>query len=75
MKKSEKLISYVEDRPGQDRRYSISGDLLEKKIGFRAKTNLDNALKHTIEWYTSNRKWWEKKSFQKITSTPWLKNR
>lgn len=69
------LISFGPDRPGQDRRYSISGVLLEKKTGFRAKTNLDAALKHTIEWYTSNRKWWEKISFQKITSTPWLKNR
>jgi len=69
------LISFGPDRPGQDRRYSISGNLLEKRTGFRAKTNLDDALKHTIEWYVSNRKWWEKISLQKINPTPWLKNR
>ncbi len=69
------LISFGPNRPGQDRRYSISGDHLKNKIGFEAKINLDDALNSTIQWYVSNSKWCEKASLQKINSTPWLKKR
>jgi len=69
------LISFGPNRPGQDRRYSISGKLLETKTGFKAKTNLDEALKHTIQWYIDNEKWRKQISSKKINPTPWLKRR
>ena len=37
MKKSEDLITYVQDRPGQDRRYAINGNLIKREYGFEPK--------------------------------------
>lgn len=74
MKKSEGLISYVEDRPGQDRRYSINGDLIKKEFGFVHKINFENGIKETVDWYLKNQKWWKKIVFKRIKNpTPWLK--
>jgi dTDP-glucose 4,6-dehydratase len=70
----DELISFGPDRPGQDRRYAINGTRLQKKTGFQAKTDLNEALKQTIQWYIDNKKWRKKISFKKISSTPWLKN-
>ena len=59
MGKDESLIEFVEDRPGHDVRYSISGDKL-KALGFKHTISLKEGLKMTIDWYTSNRTWWER---------------
>jgi dTDP-glucose 4,6-dehydratase len=57
--KSEELIQFVKDRPGHDRRYSISCEKI-KKIGWVQKTSLEDGLRLTVEWYRKNRQWWEK---------------
>ncbi len=57
--KSEELIQFVNDRPGHDRRYSISCEKI-KRIGWRQKTSLEDGLRLTVEWYRDNRQWWEK---------------
>lgn len=46
-----KLISFVEDRPGHDRRYSVDSSKLKKDLGWSARTSFDSALEQTVKWY------------------------
>jgi len=57
--KPETLIKYITDRPGHDRRYCIDSAKI-KKLGWRANPNFTESLERTIEWYITNRPWWEK---------------
>ncbi len=59
--KSYDLIEFVQDRPGHDYRYAMSADKIEKELGWRAKTNFEEGLKLTVEWYLENREWLERK--------------
>ena len=52
------LIEYVTDRPGHDRRYSLSSDKLAK-LGWRAQTRFADGLERTVDWYRDNTWWWE----------------
>ncbi|MHB1834838.1 MAG: dTDP-glucose 4,6-dehydratase [Solirubrobacteraceae bacterium] len=52
------LIEYVTDRPGHDRRYSLSADKLQA-LGWRARMRFDEGLAKTVAWYRDNRWWWE----------------
>ncbi len=54
----ESLIEYVTDRPGHDRRYSLSSDKLAE-LGWRARTGFEEGLARTVDWYRENRWWWE----------------
>lgn len=54
-----KLIKFVKDRPGHDRRYALDPSKLETEIGWKAETNFEKGLSDTVEWYLSNRRWWE----------------
>jgi dTDP-glucose 4,6-dehydratase len=56
--KSESLIKYVVDRPGHDRRYSLSTEKLQK-LGWQAQHSLEEGLRETVEWYREHREWWE----------------
>lgn len=53
------LIEFVTDRPGHDLRYAIDASKLERRLGWRPATDLDEGLKRTVDWYVSNRWWWE----------------
>jgi dTDP-glucose 4,6-dehydratase len=55
--KSESLLSYVQDRPGHDRRYALTCDKIERELGWKPAISLDDGLRQTIEWYRSNTKW------------------
>lgn len=46
-----KLITFVQDRPGHDRRYSVDSSKLRKDLNWRAQTSFDAALEHTVKWY------------------------
>ena len=50
----EKLIEFVEDRPGHDVRYSINPKKIEEKLGWKPKHNFKNALNLTVEHYVKN---------------------
>ena len=66
--KEKGLIQKVADRPGHDRRYSLSFNKIEKELGYRPSKNFEKLLKDTVEWYKGNENWWEKlkdKSFHK----------
>jgi dTDP-glucose 4,6-dehydratase len=52
------LIEYVTDRPGHDRRYSLSCAKLQG-LGWQAQMRFADGLAHTVEWYRENASWWE----------------
>ncbi|MEO0137972.1 MAG: dTDP-glucose 4,6-dehydratase [candidate division WOR-3 bacterium] len=55
--KSESLITFVKDRPGHDRRYSLSLSKIRRQLGWHPKVSFETGLKRTIEWYRKNQKW------------------
>jgi dTDP-glucose 4,6-dehydratase len=54
----ESLIEYVTDRPGHDRRYSLSSEKL-KRLGWKAQLRFEQGLARTVDWYRDNAWWWE----------------
>ncbi len=52
------LIEHVTDRPGHDRRYSLSSDKV-RALGWEARVRLDEGLASTVDWYRDNAWWWE----------------
>lgn len=54
---SEKLISYVEDRPGHDFRYAIDASKIKNELGWIPTLSFEEGLKKTIRWYLDNEKW------------------
>jgi dTDP-glucose 4,6-dehydratase len=52
------FIEPVTDRPGHDRRYSITTDKIAA-LGWAPRRQLDEALEATVSWYRDNRWWWE----------------
>ncbi|MBI2638746.1 dTDP-glucose 4,6-dehydratase [Candidatus Peregrinibacteria bacterium] len=58
--KSEKLITYVEDRLAHDRRYAIDPSKIEQKLGWKPRHTFQQGIKKTFEWYEKNKAWWEK---------------
>jgi len=53
------LITYVNDRPGHDRRYAINCDKLKNELGWKQAYDFENGLQKTIEWYMDNEAWME----------------
>ena len=58
---NENMKSYVDDRKGHDFRYSINSKKIEK-LGFERLIKFYEELPNTINWYTANPDWWNKKS-------------
>ena len=54
---AERLITYVKDRPGHDKRYAIDASKLKKELGWEPSLQFEVGLVKTIEWYLSNQKW------------------
>jgi dTDP-glucose 4,6-dehydratase len=52
-----KLITYVKDRPGHDRRYAINCDKLKNELGWRKRYDFGEGLDNTIQWYGNNNDW------------------
>ena len=57
MDKNYNLIEYVNDRPGNDLRYSLDSSKINK-LGFEPEINIDEGLMRTIAWYKNNKEWW-----------------
>jgi dTDP-glucose 4,6-dehydratase len=55
--KPERLISYVTDRPGHDRRYAIDSSRLQETLGWRPDHTFETGIRRTIEWYMENTEW------------------
>ncbi|HEX4759290.1 MAG TPA: dTDP-glucose 4,6-dehydratase [Thermoleophilaceae bacterium] len=55
--RDESLIEYVTDRPGHDRRYSLSSDKV-RALGWEPLTVFADGLPRTVDWYRDNEWWW-----------------
>ncbi|WP_395667207.1 dTDP-glucose 4,6-dehydratase [Methylocella sp.] len=56
----ENLIEFVSDRPGHDLRYAIDPGKIGDDLGWRPRETFESGLRRTVEWYLSNRGWWER---------------
>lgn len=54
---NEKLITFVEDRNGHDRRYAIDSSKIEIELGWNAETDFEEGIKKTLDWYLNNQAW------------------
>ena len=54
---SEKLITFVKDRPGHDRRYAIDATKINKELGWKPSLSFEEGLSQTIDWYLENQEW------------------
>ncbi len=53
----ESLITYVQDRPGHDRRYAIDASKLHGELGWEPAVTFDEGMARTIDWYLDNAAW------------------
>lgn len=73
MGKSASDYEQVRDRPGHDLRYAIDASKLRNDLGWTPEfTNFEQGLKHTIDWYANNEKWWKDK--KSIVEANYAKN-
>ncbi len=54
----ERLIRFVADRPGHDRRYAIDPARIRSELGWRPSVTVDEGLRRTVAWYLDNESWW-----------------
>lgn len=54
---SEKLITFVSDRPGHDKRYAIDASKIHNELGWSPSVTFEEGLKITVDWYLDNQKW------------------
>jgi dTDP-glucose 4,6-dehydratase len=54
---SQKLITYVKDRPGHDLRYAIDSSKLQNELGWSPLPDFADGLEKTVDWYLTNTKW------------------
>jgi dTDP-glucose 4,6-dehydratase len=74
--KSEDLIEFVAERPGQDKRYAIKSKRIKKEINYQPQINFDEGISSTINWYLKNKSWWSSFEFKRIKNpTPWIKKK
>jgi dTDP-glucose 4,6-dehydratase len=55
----ERLIAFVTDRPGHDRRYAIDATKIENELGWRASETFETGIEKTVRWYLDQRDWWQ----------------
>ena len=54
---SEKLITFIKDRPGHDKRYAIDASKINQELGWKPSLQFQEGLEKTVDWYLSNKKW------------------
>jgi len=55
----DRLIRFVEDRPGHDQRYAIDPARIRAELGWRPSVTLEEGLARTVDWYLDNEAWWQ----------------
>ncbi|MCR4303912.1 MAG: dTDP-glucose 4,6-dehydratase [Gallionella sp.] len=51
------LITYVQDRPGHDRRYAIDARKIERELGWKPAETFATGIRKTVQWYLDNQSW------------------
>jgi dTDP-glucose 4,6-dehydratase len=70
--KPESLITFVEDRPGHDLRYSLDSTKTRSMLGWQPKFSFQQSLESTVRWYVENENWWTPLATEAILNpTPW----
>lgn len=70
--KPESLLTFVEDRPGHDIRYSLDSSKTQRELGWKPKASFEDALESTVQWYLKNEHWWLPFATEVILHpTPW----
>ena len=54
---SEKLITFIKDRPGHDLRYAIDAEKINREFGWKPSVTFEEGLSKTIDWYLKNQDW------------------
>ena len=54
---SRKLITFVKDRPGHDRRYAIDAGKIQKELGWVPAHKFEQGIRETVQWYLDNQPW------------------
>jgi dTDP-glucose 4,6-dehydratase len=54
---SRRLITFVKDRPGHDRRYAIDASKIERELGWTPAHSFEEGLRETVRWYLDNQEW------------------
>ncbi|MBI4347188.1 MAG: dTDP-glucose 4,6-dehydratase [Elusimicrobia bacterium] len=70
--KPRELKTYVEDRPGHDRRYLLDHSKITTELGWRPETPFAEGLASTVAWYVANRAWWAPKKRSIPDETAWV---
>ena len=52
-------ITYVTDRPGHDRRYSVDWSLTAQTLSWQPQVSLETGIAQTIAWYKNHQSWWQ----------------
>ena len=65
------LKTYVEDRPGHDRRYLLDHTKIETELGWRPSIRFEDGLRDTVRWYQEHRSWWEPKRERILDERAW----
>lgn len=72
LQKPESLITFVEDRPGHDIRYSLDSTKAKTMLGWQPQFPFEQSLESTVQWYIENEKWWTPLATQNMLHpTPW----
>jgi dTDP-glucose 4,6-dehydratase len=54
---SRKLITFVKDRPGHDRRYAIDAAKIKHELGWEPAYTFEHGIRETVQWYLANQAW------------------
>ena len=54
---TQKLITYVKDRPGHDRRYAIDASKIQRELGWTPAYTFEKGIRETVRWYLDNQAW------------------
>ncbi|MFA6131253.1 MAG: dTDP-glucose 4,6-dehydratase [Patescibacteria group bacterium] len=55
----EDMLTFINDRPGQDRRYAIDFSKIEQELGWTPTYTFEEGLGHMVSWYKRNENWWK----------------
>jgi dTDP-glucose 4,6-dehydratase len=65
------LKTYVDDRPGHDRRYLLDHSKITRELGWRPEIEFEGGIRSTIGWYAQNEEWWRRKRAQVPDEFAW----